>query len=263
MAAGYVSRGLHIGVGRPPPLSFATPGRRNNTLRLEQASWSALNDIMETYVRDSVAEMQAICSEHRIPSERPLLESQARRSDVEGAFRAAVEAIGSTGLLVMSFAGHGMYIEDDGNDELDGCDTAWVLWDGELTDDDLRDWLHGIPSSCQVVIVSDCCYAGGIGTSAGAAKEPLCVQNPGARPRPIPPLRHTYIGSVEKGFPWIPVGGEQPFTARLREQLLRPRPAGCYRELERRLIEVSSANARPRISCHPDAVWGMRPFTRP
>lgn len=54
-------------------------------------------------------------------------------------------------LLVVAFSGHGVALTEDA--------FAWVLSDGRLPEEELRQALQSMPSGAEVVLVMDCCYA--------------------------------------------------------------------------------------------------------
>lgn len=68
----------------------------------------------------------------------------------------------TSGLLVLAFAGHGGHMPDSSGDEDDGLDEAWALDDGPLSDDALAELLAAVHHDVHVVVISNCCYSGGM-----------------------------------------------------------------------------------------------------
>jgi len=72
-------------------------------------------------------------------------------------------------LIVLFFSGHGGQQLDLNGDEWDGRDETLCLWDGELVDDDIAEYLCLLPDQVRVFYVTDSCNSGtnfrGIGSS--------------------------------------------------------------------------------------------------
>lgn len=68
--------------------------------------------------------------------------------------------------LWLSYSGHGSYVLDTNQDEVDGKDETWVPLDfataGVIRDDELRVLLQGIHSATTVIGLSDSCHSGTI-----------------------------------------------------------------------------------------------------
>ena len=104
-----------------------------------------------------------------------LLGRKATVEAVKAAVAAAAEPVGSDGILLVTFAGHGGFVPDawceedrlvaeveDRRDFIDGNDETWCLWDRQMLDDEIfRMWTAFAPGA-RVLLVSDSCHAGGI-----------------------------------------------------------------------------------------------------
>ena len=121
----------------------------------------------------------------------------ASRAAVTEAIRAAAERLRATpaGLFVLSFAGHGGRVTDVSGDEPDHFDEAWALDDGLLVDDRLTELLGELHPDVHVVVISNCCFAGGMvdGARASAAATVTVTGSPDpvrapadAHPEPVP-----------------------------------------------------------------------------
>lgn len=64
--------------------------------------------------------------------------------------------------VLITYSGHGGSIEDDNADEPDKKDETWVLFDGQMIDDQLylllKNFVHGV----KIVVISDSCHSGSI-----------------------------------------------------------------------------------------------------
>jgi len=63
-------------------------------------------------------------------------------------------------LMYITYSGHGGQIADTNNDEADGLDETWCLYDGQLPDDYIRQIIDLF--KCPVIVVSDSCHSGTI-----------------------------------------------------------------------------------------------------
>lgn len=88
-----------------------------------------------------------------------LTDGQATRANVLGALRQLAPRAGQGGTVVFFFSGHGDRLADTNGDEMDGQDESIVLYDGELSDDELAGALAESPARDFVGL--DTCFAGG------------------------------------------------------------------------------------------------------
>lgn len=63
-------------------------------------------------------------------------------------------------VIYVHYSGHGTYVPDNNNEELDGFDECLYLTDGPMRDDDLGAILANIPEGVIVALGMDCCYSG-------------------------------------------------------------------------------------------------------
>ncbi len=63
-------------------------------------------------------------------------------------------------ILFLSFSGHGGSTKDWSDDEADGKDETWCLYDRSFLDDELYRLLCKIPEGVRVLVVSDSCHSG-------------------------------------------------------------------------------------------------------
>lgn len=248
-------RAIHIGVANPRVKNFVI---EISPSKLTDADWDAITDKVGSYTERSVAAVKAICCRYGIESAPELMAGDATLCKVEEAFNNAVAEIGDDGLLVVSFAGHGRLQEDKEKDELDGCDTAWLLQDHALTDDELRSWLHRVPERCTVIIVGDCCSAGGM----ELMKELVCRPNPIPDPPVLPRVPRAWLCAVDKGDFWS-TGDEAKSFAEEVDVRLQKAGITTYELLQEDFKKDQPINQRSVIKCRPEPMWCAVPFTKP
>jgi hypothetical protein len=61
---------------------------------------------------------------------------------------------------VITYSGHGGQLPDMNNDEEDGLDETWCLFDGELLDDELGNLWTLFPEGIRILVISDSCHSG-------------------------------------------------------------------------------------------------------
>ena len=64
-------------------------------------------------------------------------------------------------LLVITVAGHGGQVRDTNNDEADGLDETWLLFDREVPDDDILDLIKKFKPGVRIVMINDQCHSEG------------------------------------------------------------------------------------------------------
>ncbi|MFK7886734.1 MAG: caspase family protein, partial [Gammaproteobacteria bacterium] len=101
--------------------------------------------------------------------------------------------------FVITFAGHGASRKDRSDDEADGRDETWCLYDGEFFDDELGGLFTKFKDGVEIIGFFDCCHSATMindralsHTTSGevVAREPLvaaAIQSGDARTREMPP----------------------------------------------------------------------------
>ena len=107
-----------------------------------------------------------------------LVDGEATRDAMERTFRAhLIERSGPETQVFFFFAGHGSYVDDDGDDERDGLDEVLMTHGSRLQhdaahdvrDDDLSAWFAELQQQTEhVVAVFDCCHSGTLHRGIGA-----------------------------------------------------------------------------------------------
>jgi len=93
-----------------------------------------------------------------------LTNRRADNDNVRDAFDEIADVITSEDYFVFFFSGHGDRVEATGrgrNDEMDGMDEAIALYDDNLLDNTLAEYLENLDNALSVVVI-DSCHAGGM-----------------------------------------------------------------------------------------------------
>lgn len=64
--------------------------------------------------------------------------------------------------IFLTYSGHGGQLPDLNNDENDGQDETWCLYDGELVDDELYGLFGKLKEGVRVFVLSDSCHSGSV-----------------------------------------------------------------------------------------------------
>lgn len=92
------------------------------------------------------------------------------------------------------YSGHGSYVKDLNNDEIDGVDETLYLYDGNLIDDDTNAILDRVPEDVLMVVFLDSCFSGG-----AARNNPLKYKSRFVQPN-IPVPNHVRLkNAVSRG----------------------------------------------------------------
>ena len=214
-----------------------------------------------------------------------LHDADASRAAVTAAIRAAAERLRGTraGLFVLSFAGHGGRVTDVSADEPDHFDEAWALDDGLLVDDQLTELLGELHRDVHVVVISNCCFGGGMvdeerpgvdgppraATSADAIRAPadarigrwalgssdgLTVPQPGEPPpRPAPAATNRIVIASCRDNQMMVLPDSSRLTLRVLDAVFpvegetRRRQATDYAALEVQVTRMASVSQTPVV----------------
>jgi metacaspase-1 len=89
-----------------------------------------------------------------------LLTKKATRANLLAAMRAAAKALKAGDLFFLTYSGHGGQVPDIDNEEADGKDETWCLYDGQLIDDELYFELSKFAAGVRILLLSDSCHSG-------------------------------------------------------------------------------------------------------
>lgn len=97
---------------------------------------------------------------------KTLLTKNATRKNLLAAFAKAVSSLSKGDIFFLTYSGHGGQVNDLNNDEADGLDETWCLYDGEFIDDELYFELSKFKEGVRVIILSDSCHSGTVTKAA-------------------------------------------------------------------------------------------------
>jgi hypothetical protein len=185
---------------------------------------------------------------------------KATRKAVEAALKQHVEFAKNGDSVFVSFSGHGVRLVDTKGDERDGLSECWCLWDTMMHDSEVIDHLEAFPKGASVVIVSDCCHAGGvvdrIGHSTAKVKANVVAM--------------AGCSEFEDGYEQKAPRGKEPlsaFVAALSKELRGEKAPQTYRDLQARLTrDLSKPPLKQDPSITPigglEKLRAARPFWR-
>lgn len=98
---------------------------------------------------------------------RLLVAADATRGAVTGVIEAAADELAAGDIFFLTFAGHGGQLKDMDGDEADGKDETWVLYDGQLLDDELSVLWAAFDPGVRILVLSDSCHSGSVSKGEG------------------------------------------------------------------------------------------------
>lgn len=104
-------------------------------------------------------DMAAIAKSRGFSSQK-LLTKSATRSKVTALIKRAAAKLKSGDIFMLSYSGHGGQLPDLNNDEPDGQDETWCLYDGEIIDDELNRLYATFAKGVRILVFSDSCHSG-------------------------------------------------------------------------------------------------------
>jgi hypothetical protein len=91
---------------------------------------------------------------------KQLITQKATRAAVSDAISTAAKTLGKDDIFLLTYSGHGGQVPDSNGDEPDHKDETWVLFDGELVDDQLYELYTQFKPGVRVFVLSDSCHSG-------------------------------------------------------------------------------------------------------
>jgi hypothetical protein len=89
-----------------------------------------------------------------------LLTKAATRAKVLAQVKKAAQTLKSGDIFLLTYSGHGGQLPDMNNDEPDGQDETWCLYDGEMVDDELYALWGKFAPGVRILVLSDSCHSG-------------------------------------------------------------------------------------------------------
>lgn len=93
---------------------------------------------------------------------RTLFTVAAKRPAVLKEIKTAANALDAGDIFMLTYSGHGGQLPDENNDENDGQDETWCLFDGELVDDEIYKALADFKRGVRILVLSDSCHSGSV-----------------------------------------------------------------------------------------------------
>ncbi|WP_051978948.1 caspase family protein [Edaphobacter aggregans] len=103
--------------------------------------------------------MQKIASSLGYDTQK-LITPKATRSAVIEAISEASRKLERDDIFLLTYSGHGGQVPDTNSDEPDRKDETWVLYDGELVDDELHVLYTQFNPGVRIFVLSDSCHSG-------------------------------------------------------------------------------------------------------
>lgn len=131
---------LHIG------LNFIDP--------IHYQGWNGKLTACENDARD----MQYIADSQGFSSTL-LLREKATRKKVQQFIQAASKKAKKNDLVLITYSGHGGQVPDANQEEEDGKDETWCLYDAQLIDDELHALWANFAEGVRILVISDSCHS--------------------------------------------------------------------------------------------------------
>jgi metacaspase-1 len=143
MLGGSKSKGisLHVGLNRVDPVHYA--------------GWKGELVACENDARD----METIASSQGFVTQS-LLTRSATSISLLGIIEKAAKELVEGDIFLLTYSGHGGQVNDVDNQEPDGLDETWVLYDRELIDDELYAMWSLFRPGVRICVLSDSCQSG-------------------------------------------------------------------------------------------------------
>lgn len=133
---------LHVGLNSVDPKSYG--------------GWSGTLMACEFDAND----MQRIAKQKSFAT-KVLLTKKATHASVTKAIKDAAKKLHTGDIFLLTYSGHGGQVPDtNGDQEEDGKDETWVLYDGELIDDELYALWGEFEAGVRILVLSDSCHSG-------------------------------------------------------------------------------------------------------
>jgi len=156
-----VRRSLHIGIND-------YPGTRND---------------LQGCVNDAIEWQNLLKEKFGFKPTKTLLNGEAKVRTVVTEMEKLIEVSNPGDAIVITYSGHGSTVRDKNNDEEDGKDETWYLYDGNLLDDKIRELIHKLKDGVKLTVISDSCHSGTVTRGMMSA----ISENHRSKPRYMPP----------------------------------------------------------------------------
>jgi len=114
---------------------------------------------------------------------KQLITQKATREAVREVILTVAKQVGKDDIFLLTYSGHGGQVDDTNGDETDGKDETWVLYDGQLVDDELYQLYTQFKPGVRIFVLSDSCHSGSVTRAMYEEMAPIEAKF-GMRPRP-------------------------------------------------------------------------------
>jgi len=133
-----------------------------------------------------------------------LIDKQATKHAILSTIKRFIDSADKGDSVVIQYSGHGTYIPDEDDDELDGTDECLCPYDistiGPITDDELYELFSAKRSGVKIVMFSDSCNSGTVTKFAPISTPPTLpgLNPPQRKVRFLPPATFLNQKDIEK-----------------------------------------------------------------
>lgn len=106
--------------------------------------------------------MHSIAKDKSFDESYLLIDKDGTYKNVTTHLKKAAKKLKKGDFLFISYAGHGASVWDNNNDEKDGKDETWCLYDRMILDDELAEHWAKFKDGVRILMVSDSCHSGSI-----------------------------------------------------------------------------------------------------
>ena len=171
--------------------------------------------------------------------------------------------------VMITYSGHGGQVYDRNQDESDGFDETWCLYDAQLIDDDITRMLAAFKKGVQVIVVSDSCHSGTVTKASFQAEQASMIGGRRIKSAPSAACRiaknsGSILGTAEAKIPRqkatiLLLGGCQDnqfsydgevnglFTSKLLHVWGAGQFTGNYREFRKAIVKLMPPEQTPSI----------------
>jgi hypothetical protein len=114
---------------------------------------------------------------------KQLITQKATQAALRDAILTAAKQLAKDDIFLLTYSGHGGQVDDTNGDEIDGKDETWVLYDGQVVDDELYQLYTQFKPGVRIFVLSDSCHSGSVSRAMYNEMAPI-EEKFGMRPRP-------------------------------------------------------------------------------
>lgn len=128
--------------------------------KIDAAHYGSSKDL-KGCINDANA-MHAIAKSKDFDESYVLIDNKGTYKNVVAHLKKAARKLKKGDLFFISYAGHGASVWDNNEDETDGKDETWCLYDRMILDDELAECWAKFKTGVKILMVSDSCHSGSV-----------------------------------------------------------------------------------------------------